>query len=242
MKENLRKIVEGSDSFSGRLFDTLIGCLIFLSIISFSLETLPHLPDSCLDLLYLLELFIITVFTVEYMLRFYLARRKFQFVMSLQSWIDLIAILPFFFFSDIDLRSIRILWLFRSFRIFRIFRLMSTTIRIKKSILSIKDELIVFSVASSMLLYIAAVGIYYFENPVQPESFSSIFHCLWWAIVTMTTVGYGDMYPITTGGKIFSSCILILGISIIAIPTGLLAASFTKKNDDFIKHDDHTLS
>ena len=77
------------------------------------------------------------------------------------------------------------------------------------------------------MLYISSVGIYYFENEVQPDEFSSIFDCMWWAISTMTTVGYGDIVPKTVGGKIFTSIISFIGIGVVSIPTALLASSLT---------------
>jgi len=94
--------------------------------------------------------------------------------------------------------------------------------------------LILFIIATCFLLYLSAVGIYYFENSVQPEQFKSVFHSLWWAVSTLTTVGYGDVYPITVGGKIFTFFMLIIGLGIIAVPTGLIAAALTKvpKNDE----------
>ena len=92
----------------------------------------------------------------------------------------------------------------------------------------IKEELIVFLIATLFLLYVSSVGIYYFENPAQPDKFSSVFHSMWWSVATLTTVGYGDVYPITVGGKIFTFFILILGLGIIAVPTGLFASALTK--------------
>ena len=94
-----------------------------------------------------------------------------------------------------------------------------------------------FSVVSIILFYFSAVGIYYFENAVQPESFSSIFSSLWWSVVTLTTVGYGDVVPITIGGRIFTFIILMLGLGIIAIPTGMISSALTEarnteKNDE----------
>jgi voltage-gated potassium channel len=91
----------------------------------------------------------------------------------------------------------------------------------------IKTELFIFTIATSFVLYLAAVGIYYFENPAQPEQFKSIFHSLWWAVTTLTTVGYGDMYPITTGGKVFATFIVFIGLGLVAIPSGLLATAFS---------------
>ncbi|MFH1922932.1 MAG: potassium channel family protein, partial [Planctomycetota bacterium] len=72
------------------------------------------------------------------------------------------------------------------------------------------------------------VGIYFFESEAQPDQFASVFHCLWWSVVTLTTVGYGDVYPVTIGGKIFTAFVLIAGIGIIAVPTGLLASALTR--------------
>jgi voltage-gated potassium channel len=81
------------------------------------------------------------------------------------------------------------------------------------------------------MLYLAAVGIYYFENPAQPEVFKSVFHSLWWAIVTLTTVGYGDMFPVTTGGKVFTFVVLIIGLGLVSIPAGLVASSLSQARE-----------
>ena len=78
------------------------------------------------------------------------------------------------------------------------------------------------------MFYLSGVGIYYFENEAQPEAFSSIFHSLWWSVITLTTVGYGDIYPITAGGKIFTFFILIIGLGIVSIPAGLIASALSK--------------
>jgi voltage-gated potassium channel len=91
-----------------------------------------------------------------------------------------------------------------------------------------KEQIILFMIITLMLIYFSAVGIYYFENEAQPEHFSSIFDSLWWSIVTLTTVGYGDVYPITVGGRIFTFFILLIGLGIVAIPTGIISASLTK--------------
>ena len=82
-----------------------------------------------------------------------------------------------------------------------------------------------------VLLYVAAVGIYFFERDAQPDAFASIFHSLWWAIVTLTTVGYGDVYPITLGGRIFTFFILMLGLGMVAVPTGLLASALSQARE-----------
>lgn len=100
--------------------------------------------------------------------------------------------------------------------------------RFKKAIILIKEELILFLFVTILLLYLSSVGIYYFENSVQPESFKSFFHCLWWSVITLTTVGYGDVIPITVGGKIFTSIIVLIGLGVVAVPTGLIASALTR--------------
>jgi len=92
----------------------------------------------------------------------------------------------------------------------------------------IKEELIMFSVVSLILIYLSAVGIYYFEISVQPEVFSSIFSSLWWSVVTLTTVGYGDAVPLTIGGGIFTFIILMIGLGIIVIPSGMISSALTE--------------
>jgi voltage-gated potassium channel len=96
----------------------------------------------------------------------------------------------------------------------------------------VKEQIFLFLFTTLILVYFSAVGIYYFENQVQPEHFSSIFESLWWAIITLTTVGYGDVYPITVGGKVFTFFILMIGLGIVAIPTGIISSALTKTIDE----------
>ncbi len=86
----------------------------------------------------------------------------------------------------------------------------------------------VFGIGAAMVLYISAAGIYYFEHAAQPDQFKSIFHSFWWAVTTLTTVGYGDMYPVTTGGKSFTFVVLMIGLGLVAVPTGLIASALSK--------------
>jgi len=224
----LKRIIEENDTTAGKAFDLFIQFLIVLSLVSFCIETLPNLGTNTKWILNTTEVIIIAIFTLEYLLRLFVADKKLKFVFSFYALIDLIAILPFYVARGIDLRSIRVFRLFRLIRAFKIFRYSKAIQRFKNAFLEVKEELILFLVATGFLLFIAAVGIYYFENPAQPEQFKSIFHSLWWAVATLTTVGYGDIYPITAGGKIFTSFIVIIGLGIIAVPTGLLASALTK--------------
>jgi len=228
----IKRIVEETDTTPGKIFDIFIQSLIVLSLISFSIETLPDLSENVKRLLKITEEIVVVIFTAEYLLRLFIADKKLQFVFSFYGLIDLFAILPFYVARGIDLRSVRIFRLFRLVRAFKMFRYSKAIQRFKIAFLEVKEELTLFLVATGFLLFITSVGIYYFENSAQPEQFKSIFHCLWWAIVTLTTVGYGDVYPVTVGGKIFTSFIVIIGLGIIAVPTGLVASALTKTLSD----------
>ena len=232
MKNKIKNIIETQDSRIGYFFDIFIQILIILSIFAFSIETLPDLNSKIISYLKIFELIAILIFTVEYLLRFYVSDKKIKYIFSFYGLIDLIAILPFYLpTTGIDLRSVRAVRLLRLVKLFRFNK--SLTI-LKTALLKIKNELILFSFITFILLYISSLGIYIFENSAQPESFKSIFHCMWWAVCTLTTVGYGDVYPVTIGGKIFTGIITLVGIGVIAIPTGLFASSLTstlEKND-----------
>ncbi len=229
---NIKQIIEKSDTPAGKAFDLFIQSLIVLSLISFSIETLPDLSKNAKRILNISELITVIIFTIEYLLRIFVADKKLKFVFSFFGLIDLFAILPFYVASGIDLRSIRVFRLFRLFRIFKMFRYSRAIQRFIDAFIKIKEELILFGIATGFLLFISSVGIYYFENSAQPERFKSVFHCLWWSVATLTTVGYGDVYPITVGGKIFTSVIVIIGLGIIAVPTGLLASALTQTIKD----------
>ena len=226
--EKLRQIVEADDTVAGRVFDIVIQVLIVLSLFSFSIETLPNLSNSQRHILRALEIFTVAAFTIEYVLRIAVAERKLKFIFSFYGVIDLLAILPFYIARGIDLRSIRMLRLMRLARVFKFLRYCSALQHYKRAFAEIRGELILFLIAACFVIYLAAVGIYYCENSAQPEQFSSVFHCLWWAVATLTTVGYGDVYPITIGGKIFTFFILFIGLGIVAVPAGLLASALTK--------------
>lgn len=223
----LKDIIERSDTPHGRAFDLFVQSLIIISLISFSIETLPELTVRTHQLLHAIEVVTVSLFTIEYLLRIIVAERKLAFIVSFYGLIDLLAILPFYLSTGIDLRSIRALRLLRLFRAFKLFRYNQAIQRYHRAIMLAKEELVLFFSVTIMLLYFAAVGIYYFENEAQPEAFSSIFHSLWWAVATLTTVGYGDVYPITAGGRIFTFFILMLGLGIVAVPTGLVASALT---------------
>lgn len=224
----IKQLIEENDTKSGRAFDLSIQALIIISLVSFSIETLPTLEASQRQFLRYIEIFTITIFTTEYLLRIIVADKKSHFIFSFYGLIDLFAILPFYISTGIDLRSIRALRLLRLFRAFKLFRYSRAIQRFHNAFILAREELVLFFCVTLLLLFLSAVGIYYFENPAQPEVFSSIFQGMWWAVATLTTVGYGDVYPITAGGKIFTFVILMIGLGIVAVPTGLLASALSE--------------
>lgn len=183
------------------VFAWCITGLILYSVFCFSLETLPELNQSARSFLRYSEIFVVVLFSIEYLIRVALAKNRLKFIFSFYGLIDLIAILPFYLAFAIDLRTLRLVRLLRLARILKLARYNTALQRFAKAIYLAKEELIIFTMASFVLLYLSAVGIYHFENAAQPEVFRSIFDSLWWSVVTLTTVGYGDIYPITVNAK-----------------------------------------
>ncbi len=228
IKNKLYNIIIDSDTKHGRRFDIFIQVLILLSITSFSLETLPEIDEEFSGYLNVFETISVIIFSIEYLLRLILTKSSIRYMFSFFGVIDLIAILPFYLSTGIDLRSIRLFRMLRLFKILKFAKYNKAISNMTTALNNIKKELLVFFIVTLCLLYVSAVGIYYFENPSQPEQFKSVFHSLWWSVTTLTTVGYGDMYPITVGGKIFSAIIIFIGLGVVAVPTGLLASALTK--------------
>ena len=228
MKDKIDKLVETRESKAGLYFDYSIQVLILLSVASFTIETLPDLTAETINYLETFELVCIFIFSLEYLIRLYIAKNKLKFITSFYGIIDILAILPFYLTLGFDLRSARVLRFLRLFRLVKLIRYNKAIRRFQTAFMMIKQELVMFSMVSLILFYLSAVGIYYFENSVQPESFSSVFSSLWWSVVTLTTVGYGDIVPITIGGRIFTFIILMIGLGIIAIPSGMISSALTE--------------
>lgn len=223
--ELLKEIILRSDTKRGRIFDLTIQALIIVSLISFSIETLPGLSEGTYAFLAAVEVFIVIIFTVEYALRIIVSEKKLAYIFSFYGIIDLLAILPFYLSGTVSLQALRILRLLRLFRILKLARYNAALVRIGKAVSIAKEELVLFSIVTLMLLYLSALGIYHFEHAAQPEHFRSIFDSLWWAVATLTTVGYGDIYPITLGGRLFTFVVLMLGLGVVAVPTGIIASA-----------------
>lgn len=231
MRQYLKSIVELNDNRKSRAFAYSIQLLILVSIVAFSFETVPDLDPATKLLLHRIETFCIIVFTLEYVLRIYCSDTKRKFIFSFFGIIDFLAILPFYLAMGVDLTSLRALRFLRLFRVLKLMRYNRALAHFSRAINRAKEEIFLFLLITLILVYFSAVGIYYFENAAQPEHFSSIFDSLWWAIITLTTVGYGDVYPITVGGKIFTFFILMIGLGIVAIPTGIISSALTRSVD-----------
>ncbi len=228
MREWLYNIIEDNTTKRGRIFDFFIQSLIILSLVGFAIETLPDLSAQARDLLYGFEVFCVVVFTIEYGLRIYVARNPWKYIFSFYGIIDLLAILPFYLATTLDFRALRSLRILRLFRAFKLVRYNRALKRFHIAAKLVREELVLFFVISLIAIYLTAAGIYFFENQAQPDSFSSIFHSFWWAVVTLTTVGYGDVYPITLGGKVFTFFVLIIGVGVVTIPAGLVASALSR--------------
>ena len=216
-------------------FEKIIQILIVISLISFAFETLPNLSTTWQTVLKYTEIVIVLIFTIEYIIRISLCRPRLKYVFSFYGLIDLIAILPFFLATGIDIKSVRAFRLLRLLRFVKLLKYNAAIRRLKEALNDAKDELILSGLVAGILLYLASIGIYYFEGEAQPDSFGSVFHSMWWAVCSLTTVGYGDVKPITVGGKIFTGVVLIIGVGIVAMPTAILASSFNnaKKKEKY---------
>lgn len=224
---NISAVIQRNDTTSGRVFDYFVQALILFSIVTFSVGTLPNLSPGVQQLLTLSEIIIVVFFTLEYTARIWFASNRLGYVFSFYGFIDLLAILPFYLALGVDLRSLRAFRMLRLLRVFKVLRYSDALQRLSRAMVIAKEELLVFGLVTLILLYLAAVGIYYFEHAVQPDAFASIFHSLWWAVTTLTTVGYGDIYPITLGGRVFTFFILMIGLGIVAVPAGVLSSALS---------------
>ncbi len=238
----LRKIysILESDEEEKNIFsksiEWLLISLIVLNVISVIISSFNDLPDKLISILNTFELISVIIFTVEYLLRLITAGYKFKnskipfikYIFSFMSIIDLLAILPFYLplIIPFDLRFLRMLRLFRLFRIFKLNRYNNATRIISSVLKNEKEKLFTTIFVMSVLIIFSSSIMYYVENSAQPDKFPNIVASIWWAVATLTTVGYGDVYPITILGKMLAGIIAILGIGLVALPTGIISSGF----------------
>lgn len=242
-RERIFKILEKAEAgdIPSHFFDNAIIVLIGLNIAAIILESFNALCTSYQKYFDWFEVFSISVFSVEYVLRIitsdfkYPDKKRFtalvMFVFSFMAIVDLIAIIPFYLpmIFRVDLRFLKILRLTRLVRIIKIHRYtesidMIITVGRKK-----KEELLVTIFITFLLLLLASSIMYHVENNDQPQAFPNIIATFWWAVATLTTVGYGDVYPVTVMGKILSGIIALLGIGLVALPTGIISSGFMEE-------------
>ena len=230
-KEKLRLVIEDNTSLNGKVFDYFIQTLILLSLIGFTFETFPDISKFTIEALETFELVCVIIFTVEYLLRVFVSKNPLKYIFSFYGIIDLLAIFPFYIGSIYDLRALRAFRVFRIFRALKLIRYNKALNRFHIAAKIVKEEMVLFLIMTCIFIFIASAGIYFFENEAQPDVFSSVIHSGWWAIVTLTTVGYGDVYPITIGGKIFTTFIVLIGVGVVTIPAGIIASALSKARE-----------
>lgn len=226
---------------ASRIFDIFLVVLIISNIVAVILGTVASIQASISSFFWWFELISVVLFTIEYVLRVWTAVVKkryrspisgrLKYIASPMAIIDLLAILPFYLpmLIPVDLRFLRALRLFRLLRLLKIGRY-SNAMQVVGSILKRKRaELSITLMIIIVLLIIAASLMYYVEHDAQPDKFSSIPETLWWSICTLTTVGYGDVVPMTPLGKTCAGFIALLGIGMFALPAGILASGFEEE-------------
>ncbi len=234
------QLLDGEQAFSlkGKLINGFIIALIVLNVTGVILETVPEIGKVYAGYFYALELFSVAVFTVEYLVRVWISaenpkfgpgiKGKLRYIFSPIALIDLIVIIPFYLslFISIDLRYLRLLRLLRLLKLSHYIRSMDIFLKVVTSELASLASA-VFAVL--VLVVLAACVMFALEHKAQPDAFKSVLDAIWWAVVTLTTVGYGDITPVTAGGKILAIMIMLLGVGTVALPAGMLAARFSEE-------------
>lgn len=223
------------------LFQKFIYALIILNVLCLIVDSYNEIHIKYELFFEKFELFSVLIFSAEYVLRFWTAdfefekgsplSKKIKFSLSAYGLIDLLAIIPFYLpiLFPFDLRVLRILRLFRLLRIFKLGRLSKSLQTITSVLKETKSELSITLFVAFILMILSSTLMYYVENEAQPDKFENIGQSLWWSVATLTTVGYGDIYPITGLGKILNSIIALIGIGFVALPTGIISSAFINK-------------
>jgi len=243
-KESIIKTIDKAQSREDKLsrtFDMVIMTFIILNVVAVILETVVALKTKYNFWFYWFEIFSVIIFTIEYFVRIWacIAIERYKhpiwgrisYIFSLGAIIDLLAILPFYLplFFALDGRFLRILRLFRLFRLFKLGRYSSAFKMIENVLINRKSELTISVGIIITMLVISSSMMFFIENEAQPDKFSSIPETMWWGVATLTTVGYGDVYPVTPFGQLFGAFVAILGVGMFALPAGIIAAGFERE-------------
>ena len=239
VKQRLHEILEKAedDNLLSRSVDGFLLALIVSNIAVVILESVASLRESYGGFFKDFELISVVIFTVEYVLRLWVcnvlpqyrgAFGRIKYVLSPMAIVDLMAVLPFYLplFFTFDLRMLRLFRLLRLLRLIKVARYSSSLRLFQQVYMMKKSELTMCFLAILFLLVIASSLIFLAENEAQPDAFSSIPESMWWGVATLTTVGYGDVVPVTSIGKFLGAIIAILGIGLFALPAGILGSGF----------------
>jgi len=238
IKKRTYEIIEKSKpgDIPAKIFSIFIISLIFLNVVAIMLSSVSEIFSRYSKFLNMFEVISVVIFSIEYLLRLWTCnvderykgkiKGRFKFIFTPLALIDLFAVLPFYIpmIIPIDLRFLRVMRLVRVFRIFKFGRYFESLQLLGSVIRKKKSELIVTVFVVLLLLIIASSLIYEFEREAQPDKFASIPGSMWWAAVTLTTVGYGDIFPVTVMGKLLSAFIAVLGIGLFALPAGIISS------------------
>ena len=202
--------------------------LILAYVVVMPVESLKGLPEYAYSVLKYFDMTLTTLFVLEYALRVAFTERRRAYIFSFYGLVDFFAIFPTLVLPIAGLQELRAVRLLRLFRVVKAARYSIAIQRFSKALLDAREELVIYLAAIAVVMYISSVGIYHFEHEAQPEVFQSVFHAWWWAVCTLTTVGYGDIYPVTTGGRLFTSVVALLSLGIVAVPAGIMASALSK--------------
>ena len=229
-RARLHEIIFEADTRAGRLFDLVLIWLILLSVATVILESVRGVRTRYGDLLYALEWFFTVLFTIEYMLRLLSVRRPLRYARSFFGIVDLLAIIPTYLSIFVPgsqyLLVIRILRLLRVFRLFKLSEYVAEADTLRLALRASRRKISVF--ISAVLLLVVIIGALMYVIEGEAHGFTSIPLSIYWAIVTLTTVGYGDLSPQTPVGQVLASIVMIVGYGIIAVPTGIVTAELAQ--------------
>ncbi|MDX2471681.1 MAG: ion transporter [SAR324 cluster bacterium] len=233
-REKLRIIIFEADTPMGKFFDEAVIFVIVFSVFAVMLESVADIKDQFGEALFWLEWFFTIVFTLEYIIRIYCINKPFRYIFSFFGIVDLLAILPTYL--SLILSGTHILVVVRILRVLRIFRILKLTKYIAEAqtlstaLVASQRKITIFLTSILVLVVILGSTMYVIEG--AENGFTSIPHSMYWAVVTLTTVGYGDVSPQTNLGKALASVVMILGYGIIAVPTGIVSAEIAKSQQN----------
>ena len=232
-RHKIHEIIFEADTFYGKLFDIILLITIVSSLIAVMLESIDSIHQQYGNLLRIFEWIVTILFTIEYFLRIYAVNKPLKYIFSFMGIIDLLAIIPtyliFIFPAAHFFTVVRSIRLIRVFRVFKLSHYLRGAHTMQIALRSSRPKIIVFLFFVMILVIVLGTLMYIIEDSVGTKGFDNIPNSIYWAIVTLTTVGYGDVFPATAFGKVVASFIMILGYGIIAVPTGIVTSEFARK-------------